>query len=75
MTTPPPASAFRRSRISLQTKLVVGLIVILLTPLIVSAYVVDSVDRMAARFAQAEADRRIDAMRDAEDAVLLEPSR
>jgi nitrogen fixation/metabolism regulation signal transduction histidine kinase len=61
-------AAFRRSRISLQTKLVGGLVVILLAPLVVSGYVVEKLDHVAADLAAVEAYDRIDAMKDAEDA-------
>ena len=55
---PQPAS-FQRRRVSLQLKLVAGLIAIVLTPLLVSAYLIDELSRVAANFAAGEAAERI----------------
>jgi two-component system, NtrC family, nitrogen regulation sensor histidine kinase NtrY len=54
---PQPAS-FQRRRISLQLKLVAGLIAIVLAPLLVSAYLIDELSRVAANFAASEAAER-----------------
>jgi len=59
---------FRRSRVSLQIKLVAGLVVIVLTPLLVSAYLVDQLGHVAANFAANEATARAGAMEHAADA-------
>src|SRR5689334_18976370 len=61
---------FRRSRVSLQIKLVAGLVVIVLTPLLVSAYLVDQLGHVAANFAANEATARTAAMQHAADAYL-----
>src|SRR5688572_2535051 len=55
---PQPAS-FQRRRVSLQLKLVAGLIAIVLTPLLVSAYLIDEMSRVAANFAASEAAERV----------------
>jgi two-component system nitrogen regulation sensor histidine kinase NtrY len=54
---PQPAS-FQRRRVSLQLKLVAGLIAIVLTPLLVSAYLIGEMSRVAANFAASEATAR-----------------
>src|SRR5450432_2479100 len=61
---------FLRSRVSLQLKLVAGLVVIVLTPLLVSAYLVDQLGHVAANFAANEATARAGAMQHAADAYL-----
>ena len=45
---------FRRARISLQTKLIAGLIVIVLTPLLVAAYFVGQLGDVTSTFARNE---------------------
>jgi len=63
-------ASFRRRRISLGVKLVAGLIVIVLTPLLVSAYLVDQLGHVAANFAANEAAARQQAMDHARSAYL-----
>jgi len=62
-----PASHERR-RISLQVKLALGLLVIVLTPLIASAYLIDQIGKVAANFAANESAARDRALENAADA-------
>ncbi len=73
MTAPSPAAtapASPRARISLQVKLVVGLLVIVMTPLLVSAYFFDQLGKVAANFAANDAARREASMQRAKDVYV-----
>jgi nitrogen fixation/metabolism regulation signal transduction histidine kinase len=68
--TPPPGPRPRRHaprRVSLQLKLAVALVLIVLTPLGVSAYLIDQLGKVAANFAASEAAARGPTMRKAID--------
>ena len=55
----------RKRRVSLQVKLAVALTLVVLTPLLVSAYLVDQLGKVAANFASSEAAARQRPMADA----------
>jgi two-component system nitrogen regulation sensor histidine kinase NtrY len=55
----------RRGRVSLQVKVVVTVLLIVLTPLLASAYLIGELGRVAANFADAEAEKRVAPMEQA----------
>jgi nitrogen fixation/metabolism regulation signal transduction histidine kinase len=64
----PPSSARPRRRFSLQVKLAVALVLVVLAPLLVSAYLIDQLGKVAANFASNEAQARQQPMERALDA-------
>ncbi len=70
--TPIPASraARPRRRFSLQVKLAFALVLVVLVPLLASAYLVDQLGKVAANFASSDAEARQDVMERAMEAYL-----
>ena len=64
-------ATYRRRRVSLQLKLAVGLLVLVMTPLLVSAYLITSIGNVAANFAANESARRDEALRRSVEAYTL----
>ncbi|HVV85797.1 MAG TPA: ATP-binding protein [Kofleriaceae bacterium] len=63
-----PGGRFHRRWMSLQVKVVVGLLVVVLAPLGASAYLIDQIGRITANFAAKDAGERNDSMKKALDA-------